>query len=361
MGISMSDHIDLLRMTLPNLPKNRFEVMWTYQQYVASQIFNDKRISIDGGTSVRRNVMLEPNGQARFRMMFDTDAINVGFAQKQIDVPWTLLETKYAWDEAELLAQKGGHGYIDLIKSRVVEALEAWATIIEEKFWSTPTNSTDTLVPFGIPYYLNKLNSGVTTGGFSGYTIRFGDASTGTTCAGIDASTETKWRNYADVYTTVDNALLKKFRTAFRTTTFRPPSFIQNPGEDANIDRMICTGGAVFDSLCDLADKRDDNHTPDELMGGVRVRTDGIGNIRINGYPLLYVPYLDSDTDVPIYCLDTAKMKAVVQEGYWMKEKEPMVSPFQHTVLVVYVDGKCCILCLNRRTSGFVLHKVTSA
>jgi hypothetical protein len=180
-------------------------------------------------------------------------------------------------------------------------------------------------------------------------------------CAGLDAHVETKWKNYADVYTTVDNALLKKFRTAFRTTQFFPPRFITNPGQDAETDRAVYTNGNVYDSLCDLADKRDDNHTPEDLMGGVRVRTDQVGNPRINGHSLVYVPYLDTDSVDPIYAVDWAKMKAVVQDGYWMKEKDPMQSPMQHTVLVVYVDGRCCILCLNRRTAGFVLHKVTSA
>ena len=362
MGVSMQDHVDLLRTTLPDLPKQRFEVMWTYQQYIANQIFAEKKVIIDGGTSVRRNVVLSHTGQARFRQMFDTDTVNVDYVHKQIDIPWTQLSTQYAWDEVELLTQmNSAKAYISLIKTRVNDALWALADLVEERFWLTPTNSTDVLYPYGIPYYLNKLTAAVTTGGFSGQTIRYQDASTGTVCGGLDAATETKWRNYADVYTTVDNALLKKFRTAFRSTQFVPPRFITNPGEDASIERALYTKGTVFDSLCDLADKRDDNHTPEDLMGGVRVRVDGQGIPRVNGYPLLYVPVLDTDSDDPIYCLDTSKLKAIVQDGYWMKEKDPMQSPMQHTVLVVYVDGRCCILCINRRTAGFVLHKVTSA
>ena len=41
MGVAMADHTDLLRTTLRDLPKNRFEVMWTYQTYEFNRIFAD--------------------------------------------------------------------------------------------------------------------------------------------------------------------------------------------------------------------------------------------------------------------------------------------------------------------------------
>lgn len=357
MGVAMEDHLDLLRTTLKDLPKNRFEVMWTYQNYDFNRIFDEKKLTIDGGTSVQRNVVLDHTGQARFRQMFDTDQVNVAHVHKQIDVPWTQLSTQYAWDEVELLTQMNStKGYISLIKTRVNDALWAWADLVEERGWQTPTSSTDNLYPYGIPYYLNKLDSGVTDGGFSGQTIVYGDASTGTVCAGLDAAANTKWKNYADVYTTVDNSLLKKFRKAFRLTRFTPPRFINSPGQDTEIDRVVYAGGDEFDALSDLADKRDDNHSPDDLMGGVRVRSNNNGVPFVNGHPIVYIPYLDNDTDKPIYAVDWKKLRTVVQDGYWMKEKAPMQSPTQHTVLVVYVDGRCCVLCLNRRTAGFVLH-----
>lgn len=356
MGVAMEDHLDLLRTTLRDLPKDRFEVMWTYQTYEFNRIFAEKKQTIDGGTSVKRNVVLDHTGQARFRQMFDTDQVNVAHVHKEIDVPWTQLSTQYAWDEGELLAQmNSAKGYISLVKTRVNDALWAWADIIEERGWQTPTSATDKLYPYGIPYYLNKLASGGTAG-FNAQTITYGDASTGTVCAGIDAAVETKWRNYAAEYTVVDNSLLKKFRSAFALTRFFPPRFIKNPGQDVETDRMIYCGLDEYVALGDLLDKRDDNHRPVDLMGGVKIRVNENGVPFVNGHPIVYVPYLDNDTDAPIYAVDWAKLRTVVQDGYWMEEKAPMRSPTQHTVAVVYIDGRCCILCLNRRTAGFVLH-----
>ena len=360
MGVAMADHTDLLRTTLRDLPKNKFEVMWTYQTYEFNRIFAEKKLTIDGGTSVKRNVVLDHTGQAKFRQMFDVDAINVAHVHKEIDVPWTQLSTQYSWDVLELMTQKNSaKGYIDLLKTRVNDALWAWADLVEERGWQTPTSKTDTLYPYGVPYYLNRLNTTVTAGGFEGQTITYGDASTDTVCAGIDAASEAKWRNWADVYTVVDNSLLKKFRTAFAVTRFYPPRFISNPGQDAETDRIVYCGLDTFTALGDMLDKRDDNNTPVDMLGGVKIRINQQGVPFINGHPIVYVPVLDDAKFGEIYAVDWAKLRVVVQEGYWLKEGEPMKSPTQHTVLVVYTDGRCCILCTNRRTAGFVLHTVT--
>ena len=356
MGVAMEDHLDLLRTTLRDLPRDRFEVMWTYQRYEFNRIFNEKKLTIDGGTSVKRNVVLDHTGQARFRQMFDIDSVNVAHVHQEIDVPWTSLSTQYAWDEVELLAQKNSaKGYISLIKTRVNDALWAWADLIEEAGFQAPTDASDKLYPYGIPYYLNKLDSGASDG-FNGQTIIYRDASTGTVCAGLDAAVHTKWKNYAATYTVIDNTVLKKFRKAFRVTRFFPPRFISNPGQDAEVDRIVYAPGDEYDAICDLLDKRDDRNTPVDLMGGVKVRINENGVPFVNGHPIVYIPYLDNDSDKPIYAVDWSKLRTVVQDGYWMKEKTPMQSPTQHTVYVVYVDGRCCILCLNRRTAGFVLH-----
>ncbi len=356
MGVAMEDHLDLLVTVLADYPKGEFEVMWTYQRYEFNKIFDTKKLIIDGGTSVKRNVVLDHTGQAKFRRMFDTDTAAVGYVHKQIDVPWAQLSTQYSWDEVELLAQKNSvKGYISLIQTRVNDALWAWADLVEESGWQAPTSATDTLFPYGIPYYLNKLDSGISDG-FNGGTITFRDASTSTVCAGLDSATNAKWKNYAATYTTVDNTLLKKFRKAFRLTRFYPPRFINNPGADAITDRLVYTPGDAYDALGDLLDKKDDKGMPIDLLGSVKVRINENGVPFVNGHPVIYIPYLDNDSDNPIYTVDWTKLRVVVQDGYWMEEKPARVAPMQHTVLEVFVDGRCCVLCTNRRTAGFVLH-----
>jgi hypothetical protein len=115
----------------------------------------------------------------------------------------------------------------------------------------------------------------------------------------------------------------------------------------------------------DLADKRDDANTPNDLAGKMLHSFDG--TVMFNRMPLVYIPQLDGVTVTdsttasfspdPIYCVDWSKIQPTVRDGYWMEEGKPMVDRGQHTTFTVFLDGSHNNLCGNRRTAGFVLHK----
>jgi hypothetical protein len=81
--------------------------------------------------------------------------------------------------------------------------------------------------------------------------------------------------------------------------------------------------------LEDLADKRDDNNTPNDLAGKMLHSFDG--TVMFNRMPLVYIPQLDGVTVTdsttasfspdPIYCVDWTKLQPTVRDGYWMEEK----------------------------------------
>src|SRR5271170_5045367 len=161
--------------------------MWDSQDYIFCRIYQEQRRKIDGGTSIQRNVILDRHGRAAYRRLFDTDQPTVDQSQFQINVPWTQIGTNYSWDVVEILRNKNSaKGFIDLLESRRVERMWDLAELIETRGWTTPVSSTDTLYPYGIPYYINFLNAGVSNGGFFGQTIRYTNGTTGTVCAGID-------------------------------------------------------------------------------------------------------------------------------------------------------------------------------
>lgn len=360
-GVNNDQLQDLILTTLKDLPDGEFEIMWDSQNYEICQIYQQHRRQVDGGTSIQRNVILDRKGNARYRRLFDTDNPSVDNVQDTIDVPWAQLSTDYSWDVAEILRNRSSKkGFINLIRSRRAERMWDLAELIEERGWLTPTSATDKLYPYGIPYYLNKLNSGVTTGGFSGQTIRYQGGTTGTICAGIDASTNAKWRNYADVYDKVDNNLLRKLRRATRLTRFRPSPMAIKPGQDGpGMPIKLYAGIDIVTELEDLADKRDDNTGPMDLAGKNLHSYEG--SVYFNKMPFVYVPHLDDDTDDPIYCVDWTKIQPVVQDSYWMVESKPMSDRGQHTTITVFLDGSHNNLCINRRTAGFVIHKPTTA
>ena len=371
MGVNNNQLKDLLATTLKDLPKGQFEVMWDSQNYEFCHIYQAQRRQIDGGTSIQRNVILNRLGNAKYRQLFDTDNPSVENVQHTIDVPWTQLSTDYSWDKLELLRQKSSKkGFISLIEGRRTERMWDLAELIEERGWQTPTSATSTLFPYGIPYYINFLDDGVTTGGFKGKTIRYQGGTTGTIAAGIDAATETKWRSYGDIYSNVDNSLLRKLRQAVRRTRFRPAPFVNKPGKDGvGSPIKLYANDDTVTELEDLSDKRDDNNTPDDLAGKMLHSYDGVAHF--NRMPIQYIPQLDGytvtggsgtvNTPDPIFCVDWSKLQPVVQDGYWMEEGEPMVDRGQHTTFTVFLDGSHNNLCINRRTCGFVMHKLITA
>ena len=359
MGVKNSALADLLATTIADLPKQEFEVAWDNQDYEFCRIYQSERIQIDGGTEIKRNVMFDHTGNARYRRLFDTDEPAVGDTQFQITVPWTQIGTNYSWDKLEIMRNKNSaKGFVSLMKSRRIDGLWSLANLIEERAWKTPTSAADDLYPYGVSYYLRMhtdasgtLNS---SAGFNGQAVAFQDGSFSNTCAGIDASAQAKWKNYVADYTGVNPAMLKVFRTAIILTHFKPPLTVNDPsGKHTGTKRIYCNSTVAVD-LQDLLDSRDDNHKPTDLMGGVAARIDG--TVYLNKMEVIFIPQLEGVTYSPIYCVNFAKFIPFVQDGYWMEEGEPMTDRGQHTTFTVFVDGSHNNLCTNVREAGFVLH-----
>jgi hypothetical protein len=367
MSVKNADLVDLIATTLPDLPEQYFEVMWDNQDYEFTRIYQTERMEVDGGTSIKRKVMLDETGNARYRRLFDTDEPAIGDVMQTIEVPWTQIGTHYSWDKLEIMRNRNSaKGFIRLLETRRIDGLWSLAKLIENRAWKTPTNATDDLNPYGVPYYINMLDADATTAGFSGYTIRYQDGTTGTSCAGLDGSTYDEWRNYAAVYANVNNELLKTFRKAFMLTRFKAPIFINDPAQKRNGAKRIYCNADTAVALMDLADQRDDNHTGKDILGNIRV--DETGLVYINRLPVVYIPQLDGVTDPvtsdetdPIYCINFEKFIPYIQEGYWMEESEPMTDRGQHTTLTVFLDGSHNNLCVNRQEAGFVIHKAITS
>lgn len=362
MGVKNSALVDLIATTLADLPKQEFEVQWDNQDYEFCRIYQNERMQVDGGTDIQRKVMLDNTGNARYRRPFDTDTPTVGDVMHTITVPWTQIGTNYSWDKIEILRQKNSaKGFIDLMKVRRIDGLWSLADLIEERAWLTPTSESDDLYPFGVPYYLpvytdtsGTLNSGA---GFNGKAIGFQDGTYTYSCAGINANTEPKWRNYTALYTAVNNALLKSFRTAFWTTKFKAPLIVNDPQNKRTAAKRIYTDIGTVTDLQGFADLKDDNHQGKDVLGNLKM--DDTGLVYINRLPVIPIPELSTASYSPIYCVDFSKFIPFVQEGYWMDEGEAMTSREQHTTFTVYLDGAHNNLCLNRKTCGFVMHKAT--
>jgi len=366
-AVKNADLADLIATTLSDLPKQEFEVEWNNQDYEFSRIYQKDSIVIDGGTDIKRKLMLDNTGAARYRRLYDTDEPKVGDVMTTITVPWTQISTDYSWDELEILHNKNdAKGFVDLLKTRRIDGKWSLADLIENRGWMTPTNATDDLFPYGVPYYLNLLDNGITsTGDFIAKTVRYQDTTTGTSVAGLDAnaSGNSKWKNYAFTYVNIDNLFLKNTRKAFIKTRFKAPMTINDPADKRSLQKRVYAKSDTVVALQELLDAKDDNHKPIDLMGGVLSRTQS--SVLLNGIPVIFIPQLDDGADPsvsfnPIFCVDFSKFVPIVHAGYWMEEKEPMTDRGQHTTFTVFLDGAHNNLVTSRRKLGWVAHTVTS-
>ena len=362
MGVKNTALLDLIAITLNDLPKQEFEVAWNNQDYEFCRIYQNERMVIDGGPNIERKVMLDPTGNARYRRLFDTDTPNVGDVMHTITVPWTQIGTNYSWDRLEIMRNKNSaKGFIDLMKTRRVDGLWSLADLIEEKAWLSPDSSTDDLHPYGVPYYLTwytDASGTVNTGAdFNGVATKFQDGTFEGTIAGINAVNEAKWRNYCALYTSVNNDMLKTFRLAFMYTRFKVPLIINDPSNMRSAAKRVYTDFDTTARLMDLADQKDDGHGGKDVLSNLKVDDGGL--VSVNRLPVVPIPELNGVNFTPIYCIDFAKFIPYVQDGYWMEEGEPMTDRGQHTTFTVFLDGSHNNLCLNRRTCGFVLHKAS--
>lgn len=364
MGYRPEDIADLLAGTLADLPKQELEYALDHNEYFWTQLFHEKNVKIDGGTSIQRKVSFDTSGNARYRNMYDTDEPKFGDSIHTIDVHWALVGTNASWDEFEIVQQKNStKGYINLIQTRRDKAYIDLADLIETTMITAPASATDKSTPFTLPYYLRVLDSDGdinTTAGFNGCTVTFTGGTTGTIIAGIDAATEEKWRNYCAPYTAINNAFLKAYRKASIKTKFRVPVILDSPLMKERAAKMFCLAGTdtVLD-LMELVDKKDDNHvsTSKEVMGGMLVTNGDL--VRINRTPVIPLDTLDDADYDPIYTVDQSYFIPVVHDGYWNKTKPPMTSRGQHTTYTSFVDGAHNVLVENVRKCGHVLHKTS--
>jgi hypothetical protein len=354
-GISNDALKDLLATTLVDLPNMEFETALDRQNFpVMDKWFRGEKKIIDSGTSITRNIQFTTTGNAQFVRLFQKTPINVADTQKQLTAPWTQVQTYFSHDRRELTRNRRKAAFVSLVKSRRVDAILDLAKLLENRGWLAPNSATDDLNPRGIPYWLRMSESGVGTGianaGFIGKTIRFGDASTSTTCAGIDANTETMHRNFVSVYASVDATFVAQLRDAFYAVEFNPPVDVDDLKKKPSSYGIYMPRSVLvtWEELTSTANKGGGDYGSD--LGKY------FGASTFRRVPLIHTPTLNSVTYSPIYGINHDIFYPVVMEGEWLRQNEPMNDVEQVNVFTTQVDSTLQFFAKNTREAGFVLH-----
>jgi len=357
----------LIATTHTKYPKQELTVTWDDTRFEAARIFQKDNVKKQGGTTITGKAMLSPTGNARWVDYYEKDELAQGETLHEFTMPWKRFTTNWSWDELEILQNKSDpEGFIDLAKVKEMQAIWDLAKLFEASFWKTPTSSSGKEIR-GVGYYIRMMNKDTTTAGFVGKTIRYQDATTSTTCAGIDANVYSQWCNWADLYTAVNDDLVKRLRKAFLRTKFRAPLGATQFETRKAAKRRVYTGQTVKEDLFSYLDAKDDVHQTKETFGRMLV---GEGtDMLINGHDVIDIDTLEgltdpetSDTADPIYCIDFSHFVPVTYSGYWMVTRGPVNGgTVQHTVFTMFKDGACNVWCDSPRDAGFVIHKALTA
>ena len=326
---------DLVALTLKDLGKMKWtEIATDIQEHVAmKRLIRKEKVGFSSGQQLQWNLQVDHNNQARNVGLYEVDSVNVSDQAVQPTLAWRHTTTNYAYDEREIAMNAEPARIVDLLKFRRSGAMISLAERMETNFWSLPDDANDNLKPHGVPYWIN-YNA---TDGFTG------GAQFGSTVAGINPSTYTRWKNYWATYTNVTkDDLMTKWRKASRQTNFVSPD--EHPDYNTGNRYGYYTTDTVIGKLEELLEAQNDN------LGNDLASKDGHTLFKKN--PVTWAPKLDTaaaSSSDPIYGINWGVFRPIFLKGEYLKEIGPKYSPKQHRLQEVHVDCTLNFICYDRR------------
>jgi len=340
-NLSNESMLDLLRQAYPVIEKEDPAMIARDNQlfFVADLLSKHKK---KGGARCTWSVNAGKGTSARHSSWTDEDAVSIEDNMIQAHMTWAHADYSVSWVRQELLAtiKEGKMALFDLLKERwKAEQLGALEEL-EEKLWVAPASPAEAqTVPGGIPFWIQKNTS--STGGFEGGNPSgFSDGA-----GGIDSTTYTGWQNYTDTYTNVTNDdLMDKMTWAMRKMKFKRPQVL-NKGimEEGPKGTRIVTNYDVKKAMDVLVRNNNDSlgydlATREPVFRGTEVE---------------WIPYLDADSDNPIYLIDMDAFGARVLDGDYFAETK-VQNADRHNVFSVMTDLTYQYVCMNRRKVGVI-------
>jgi len=345
MPYQADDYADLVTTTLRHLEKRTWaDIVVDNQNHIAMpKILKKKSVTFGSGYGHQFNVRVFSNNAARNVKLNETDNPTTADTQKTGNVPWRHAETHWALEERIIAMNRSPAQLVSLLSTSRVDAMTDLAELMESNFWGAPSSSSDTLSPYGVPYWIVKNN---TTGFNGGHPSGFSDV------GGLSQTTYSRWANWTAQYTSVQkNDAVRKWREAATKTSFKPPV----DGAFSNMGNQygFYTDYTVLGTLEEILESQNDN------LGNDVASKDG--NVMFRRIPVEWVSYFDNnsgtvDTTNPIYGINWSVFKPCFLSGEYLKETKVAPHPLHHRTITQYTDCTFNFFCVDRRRN-FVLSK----
>ncbi len=345
-SLQASDIADLVTTTLNELGELKFtDLMSDYQNTIAlKRLMKKNKTTFEAGPAVQWNLITDTNNSARAVGLGESDVVDIKNVMTTAQVPWRHVTWNWAIERREIAMNRTPRKIVDLTKTRRIAAFGAAIIRFESFFWQVPV-VTDTISPYGIPYYVVKSATAATPTNANGFN---GLVPSGyTTVAGLSSTTYPRWSNYADAYTNVSqDDLITKMRRMAVYTDFTPLVDEEGSGYNTGDDYGYYTNYAVVGTMEQiLMSQNDDLGTDVAPMDG---------KVMFRRVPVTFVKFLDGDTTNPVYSLNWGELKTMGLRGEWMNETTIAKYPGQHTLSATFTDCTYNLLCRNRRRMGVI-------
>lgn len=337
MSLTVAQIDDLVSLTLEQYPsKQLVDLASTYQSYeFLKRLLNEKRTVEQGGDAIKWHLRVNKTDAARNVGLYEKDVVNVRNVTVSAEIAWAHTEVYWGYEIKEGLINAGPKQIVNLVKEREDGAMIDLVEHTEEDFWGSPDSSSDDKTPYGVPFWIQKNPSeGFNGGDPSGF-------SSG--AAGVATATYPGWKNYTAAYTVVSaDDLVEKMVRGHMETNWQSPVDADEMRNGIGRDLRYYTNRDVMISLSKLIRAQNDN------LGADLAAMEGVQTFM--KHPIVYVPYLNSDTSNPIYGVDFRFFKIVVLKGDNMRRTGPVPAPDSHDTRVVWINLSWNTRCENRRT-----------
>ena len=344
MTIQYADIDDAVMLTQENLiKKGAFLDMQTdLSDHVAvREMWKGRQKQFEGGHPWQFQAQIDHNYSARTVGLFETDGSSITDTMVEGEVTPRHINAHYIYDQREPSFQRGGKAIVNLIQTRYVAMMVSLYELMEEILWGKPATSADKKTPYGIAYWITK--TGTSTEGFDGR-----EPTGFTDKGGISYTNDTaRWANWTAEYDAVSKEnLVRKMRKAHRNIQFRSPVSHAQPDLGA-MKNGIYTTDTVVGLLEEILEAQNMNLGNDLDSKG--------GKALFKGTPVQYAPYLNADTENPVYMLDWKWLAIGVLAGWENQLSKPYMVPEKHLVRRVDLDCTLQMVCTNLRKQA-VLH-----
>lgn len=357
--VTLQQAVDFANATLQHIASQKPAKTYLYENYNTFNDFFGSSIKVQGGDYIEDHVLLGDEGNAIHGGRWDEDVQNVSNIEKKYRTEWVLAKTNFSYNLIEQSLNAGVKEKIfDMVQMKYDNMCREWADAVVQRLILTPQSADDKLNPVGLSGWLS-LGAAGSTGGWTGYTAKYGDGTSfnvgGLACS---STVNSRWASYyADHGGNIDDSLLLILFKAMQRLQFQGPKVpkmldLDTKGADARFD--MYTSLNVQGQLTQLYSKSDDQM-------GFRPQVH-YGVPHFANIPLQYWPQCDTadlnryGTD-PIFGVNHQLIYPIVHADWAWRITPPInqAPGGNHLMMTVYGDLLYTIHGRNRRHAGFLI------